>query len=148
MAEWTPKLVRDEWDARAARKYGTELRAEALGLMADVMFGSPPRFDIVEWARTVAYKPGTTVDVFHDVTNMAYVLSVNMLVPDVGGASNTVIVSRRHNPPAHMIESLPPAEAEKQATNIVRRLIIDLEHHEIDEWLTVGGKRVREPTHG
>lgn len=148
MAEWTSKVVADEWDRRAAGKYGAELAAESLGMMADVMFGTPPRFDFVEWARTVRYKPTATVSGDYDMANRCYVLAVSMSVPDVRHPDKVVGVYRQELLGAHVLDGLTAEEGEKVATRILRHLIVDLEHHEIDEWLTIDGVRVREPEHG
>lgn len=96
--------------------------------------------------QTVKYKPGFNLACCQptDDPYVAVKLIFTLIVPDVRNPEHIVGVYRIHTIGHDELAYLPMDALLFWIDSYIR----DIEMHEVDEWLTVGGKRIKEPVHG
>lgn len=116
--------------------------------------------EFVEWLRHVHYKPGVRAEVRFDRYQMRMTMTLIAKVPDARRVFDITSAQPGHplievvmpsSIPVYMLCVYGRDHGDEErldtdrCTHFVKHAIIDLEHHEIDEWLRVGNKWVQDP---
>jgi len=88
-------------------------------------------------ARGFTYKPGWSVEYLYDIDFDQHYVIVDARVPDVYRPEKLISVVRKN--------AVRPDESEEYMKEYIRRMIQDIELHEVDEFLTYRGAREWDP---
>lgn len=127
-------------------------------------FGLPgihPRYELVKgWLDIITYKPGWTFELKgYDLFGNAYqdhyvgMLVTKFKAPDTYGnrPGEMMEVQGNHLVPAWILDHqsadrlAEEQRAKHEFVKFVHRCIVEIEHHELDEWFKVGGRLVSNP---
>lgn len=89
----------------------------------------------------ITYKPGVRLSIWRSVHDERLTLGIIAAVPSVDDPSRTIEIQSTVSLPAWQL-------GEAGILRKVRRLVKELENHEVDEWLRVDGVPVRDPHPG
>lgn len=98
--------------------------------------------EFLEMVQHTTYKPGYEIRAM-ERPEMHQLMQVQLIakVPNVHQPTNIIRVTKLELLPFELLRSLGQTETK----HWLRRFICDLEHHEVDEWLKIGGEHVRRP---
>ncbi len=93
---------------------------------------------IIAFLNRFTYKPGYQLKA-ESFTRGHIILRIRARVPDADNPDQMIDLGRS------MVLSVPTARNEEYVLWWLTSVLRDLEHHELNEWLKLDGKRVREP---
>lgn len=106
-----------------------------------------PRVDLFfdDYCNEFCYKPGSRLMWDRDPFSGIIRFTVAMRVMDVENQPHHTMIQR--TVPLHGVETLGLDQLRSALDDIIHCSIVDMETHEVDEWLRFYGERHREPKH-
>jgi hypothetical protein len=95
----------------------------------------------VDFVKHMTYKPGYKFQAQMPVERDEVIVMAFATVPDVNDPTRTTQVYQSRTFPGRLIDSGGP----EVWMAMLHSLVVDLELHEVDEWLKFGGARYRDP---